>query len=619
MRLAAPLLPFLLLLAVAVHPAAAQQDSSGPVRVTALAVEETSEGLSGSAATVEATVLAGGRGRVYVATKPLALTDMQGSARLAAQVAASTLGLDWTRYDYLVGFTSGSTVIGGPSAGADMALAILVALHNLGPGEAWQVDPAVAATGTINPDGTIGPVGGVPAKAEAAAQAGIRLFLYPAGLEQAPDYVPGPGGLRLVQVDMSSHCSGLGIECRPVSTLVEVVAAAAHRQLQVPDVPVPGTTDYAALLEPEVRASVEGLAGRVESASAAAASVPARQAAQVRAAIEAARARLDAARGELEADRFYAAATEAFQGAIAAARAENLTRFYAQGRSEAVVASALATCREQAEAAVAATRDLRPASLNALYSVGAAQVRALEAERLVAQAEARHERATTFDDWVASLESSAFCAERAKTAIWWASLRETFVPGPALEDLEGLARDAVDQAADLVGYANAVLESQGGAADATQALQEARAHLEAGRPAAAIIAAVDAGAFASVAMQAGAGGEVPEAVLDAARQGAARAIDRARAQGAEPMLSVSLVELAQGRTGTQALHGYWTARSLALLQAQPPPPPAAATLPGTPATGYPDTILLLFLAVGFVVGLGAAGIVAVLAVRPRRP
>ncbi|MEA3204343.1 MAG: uncharacterized protein QOI63_2025, partial [Thermoplasmata archaeon] len=198
MRPAALLLA--LLLALPLAAAGPSLPSSGPVHVKALAVEETPDGFVGTAADVEATALGGGTGTVYLSTKPLAQTDFQGSARLAARVAGDTLGVDWTQQDYLVSFRSASTVVGGPSAGADMTLALTVALHNLlHPEDAWALDDSVAATGTINPDGTIGPVGGVPAKAEGAAQAGIKTFLYPAGLDKATTQRSnGQGGVQTV-------------------------------------------------------------------------------------------------------------------------------------------------------------------------------------------------------------------------------------------------------------------------------------------------------------------------------------------------------------------------------------------------------------------------------------
>jgi hypothetical protein len=65
--------------------------------------------------------------------------------------------------------------IDGPSAGALMTSAVLAGL--LGD----QIDPSITMTGTINPDGTIGPVGGIPHKIQGAAEAGKTTVLVPAG------------------------------------------------------------------------------------------------------------------------------------------------------------------------------------------------------------------------------------------------------------------------------------------------------------------------------------------------------------------------------------------------------------------------------------------------------
>ncbi|MCA1818638.1 MAG: S16 family serine protease [Thermoplasmatota archaeon] len=595
--------------------------SSGPVTVTALAVEETPQGFVGVHATVQATALADGHGRIFVSTKPLAQTDMQGSARLAAQVAASTLGVDWRRQDYLVSFSSESQVIGGPSAGAVMTLALTTALHNLLQPEApWTLDPTVAGTGTINPDGTIGPVGGVPAKAEGAKEAGITTFLYPAGLDTATTEVAGPLGLRMVSVDMAAKCKDLGISCRPVARLEELVSAAAHVDLQPAEVPVPGTVDYAHILGPSAASQVQDLGRRIDAAasSQAHAALAKPDKAKVDPELDAARANLAAAREALAAEHYYQAATETFQGSIHAGRAENLTAFYAQGRAESVVLAALASCRSNADGALAAA-NATATTYSAVYAVGAAQERATGAQALYQQAKASHDSAFTFNDWTDSLAASAFCSERARTVSWWADLRDTFPGGLALADPAATAQQAVDDANDLVTYAQAVMASVGSNA----LLQQAQTKLQAAQQAelhglhpAAIVQAVEASSLASVAMQTGGGEAVPDAVLNAARQGAARAIDEARSRGIEPLLSVSLVELAQSQTGTAAsLESYWTARSLALLdvvsEAPPAPGPAASSAPWGAPSGYGGGTLVAFLAMGAILGVACSGLVVV--------
>ena len=85
--------------------------------------------------------------------------------------------------------------IGGPSAGLMFALAVV---DKLTPGELTG-GRFVAGTGTINSDGAVGPIGGIPFKMRAAKDAGATAFMVPAGncseaLANAPD------GLQLLRV-----------------------------------------------------------------------------------------------------------------------------------------------------------------------------------------------------------------------------------------------------------------------------------------------------------------------------------------------------------------------------------------------------------------------------------
>lgn len=604
----------LALLAPATAQAVATRDASDPVQVTALAVAEDSQGtFVGVHATVTAQVLAHGSGQVFVATKPLAQTDMQGSARLASRVAAATLGLEWSDYDYLVQFTSDSAVIGGPSAGGVMTLALTTALHGLDkPDDAWTLDPRVAATGTINPDGTIGPVGGIPAKAQGARDAGIRVFLYPAGLDVATTQVQG----QTVAVDMQKHCRDLGITCRPVATLADVVREAAGGvELAFPDEPVPDTSGYADALSPSVHAQVDRLQARFDAAKGDGrlAGLTSGERSRIQQELDAAGERLTAARTALDEGRYYLAATRSFQGSISVGTAENLTAFFDDGRARADLNAAVATCQASAQAALDEVGGLRSTGLNELYAIGSAQQRADLAVALGQQA-GQQAQTNSVEGAITAFGTAAFCDERAHTVAWWAGLRDGFGPGPDVADLDTLASDLVDEAAEMVAYATAVL---GSAPDAQESLDQAYTALQARRPDEAVVSAVDAFTAASVAMQTGGGGaSVPDEVLDAARQSAARAIAAARNDGIEPVLAVSLVELAQDQgDASLALANLWSARSFALLDRSQPAADigTARHAPRIDESGHTRSDLAAF---ALVLGLGAAmAVVALVATR----
>lgn len=86
--------------------------------------------------------------------------------------------------------------IGGPSAGLMFALGII---DKVGPTDLTK-GRFVAGTGTIDPEGTVGPIGGIQLKMIAAREKGATVFLAPSG--NCGD-VRGnvPSGLQVVKVD----------------------------------------------------------------------------------------------------------------------------------------------------------------------------------------------------------------------------------------------------------------------------------------------------------------------------------------------------------------------------------------------------------------------------------
>ncbi len=120
-----------------------------------------------------------GGGSAYIATSPIAGWMTQASGQEAMQVATGLAGYNRSTCDVLIKFGSGElSNIDGPSAGAAMTTLILAGLKN----ETLRKDFTI--TGTIEPNGAIGQVGGVPEKAEAASEEGLKYFLVPLlGLE----------------------------------------------------------------------------------------------------------------------------------------------------------------------------------------------------------------------------------------------------------------------------------------------------------------------------------------------------------------------------------------------------------------------------------------------------
>jgi uncharacterized protein len=118
-----------------------------------------------------------GEGRLLINTHPKIGIDLQASGETAETVVEKLTGVSFQSLDVILTVRAESDVgaVDGPSAGAAITICMIAALQNR------TTDHSVFITGTVNPDGTIGKVGGIPYKALAAAQKGATLFLVPPG------------------------------------------------------------------------------------------------------------------------------------------------------------------------------------------------------------------------------------------------------------------------------------------------------------------------------------------------------------------------------------------------------------------------------------------------------
>ncbi len=116
-----------------------------------------------------------GKGRILLNTNPFVEPDTQQSAEIAAGVASAFTEKNLSDRDIILSFNITGELVGGPSAGASITAAMIAAIENR------PVNKSIAVTGTIEPDSSIGQVGGILEKAQAAADLGIELFLVPEG------------------------------------------------------------------------------------------------------------------------------------------------------------------------------------------------------------------------------------------------------------------------------------------------------------------------------------------------------------------------------------------------------------------------------------------------------
>ncbi|BEP18529.1 CGP-CTERM sorting domain-containing protein [Pyrofollis japonicus] len=180
------------------------------------AVAETPSGYIGVASKLVVRVAYPGSGTVYFSADPLTELDTQAAARIAAIVAATLAGKNFYMYDYFVHLEANSTIVGGPSASGAMAVAILAALRGK------TIPQNFSMTGMIDPDTTLGPVGGIPQKLEAMAEKGVKVFVVPVGQSIALDLNTGR------YVNVTALGENLGVKVIEAKTVLEAYLIATH-------------------------------------------------------------------------------------------------------------------------------------------------------------------------------------------------------------------------------------------------------------------------------------------------------------------------------------------------------------------------------------------------------
>ena len=178
----------------------------------------------------------------------LASIEAEGAGRAwtaasasAAAVASMYSGLDPSAIDIHFTITG---PIDGPSAGGILTVGALAALRGV------SLLPGVTMTGTISPDGSIGRVGGITLKLEAAKEAGFSTVLLPPSNMQILDQETGE------VLDAREVGALLGLTVRPV-----VDVAVAYREFTGLDL-VPLTT-ASFTLPPSVLAAGSETASRL--------------------------------------------------------------------------------------------------------------------------------------------------------------------------------------------------------------------------------------------------------------------------------------------------------------------------------------------------------------------
>lgn len=483
-------------------------------------------------------IVVNGTGHVFVDTNPYTQVDLQGSARLAAMVASDVLGVDEKAYDFYYIIEISSPIIGGPSAGGALTVATIAAINK------WTLKPNVVMTGMINPDESIGPVGGIPYKLEAAAAKNYTLFLVPEGqttvtIKNSTSYSRGSRiiiGESEETVDVVELGKKLNVTVKEVSTIQDVVLAFTDHEITMPT--YKGTiltTQYMDLLKP----LAENL--KSESGSMYKEMISSISKTQL---TDTAKDILDRADKMYEDKKYYAATSLYFNSMFTMRFAQWKEGYEKSSDKEQYLTELDNKVEKQIQASESDLRNFTMYGISDVEAVGAAESR-------ITVARIRLDEAKKLNDTDEKLSSMAFAHERARTAQWWLILSTPsgrVVPENILKDRAGWY---LSQAQSINTYMITLISESGSHPEitggATDDIANAQKEMERGYYVGSIFDSLQATTKASTSI--GLMGKI-EAVknVEKSYEAAKAAINEARLAGIEPTLAVSAFEYGETMT-----------------------------------------------------------------------
>ncbi|NJE04016.1 S16 family serine protease [Thermococcus sp. MV11] len=523
---------------------AAQCPSEGhTVVLKAPAVSKTSDGQLVGVATDFVITVAPGTGHVYVETWPLAEVDMQASARLASQIAGKVLGVDMSKYDVFIQIKADSPIIGGPSAGGTMTVGIIAAL------EGWQVNPKVMMTGMINPDGTIGPVGGILEKASAAHDVGAEVFLIPEG--QRIQYVQETqkkeiGGIveintQTKKVDVVEYAKERwGLTVIEIKDIYDAVYYFTGHRIPRPKAPSYVTIDTSFLKDDALKdyenttSYYQATLDKLKDSDVSYATYT-----TLMEALNQANVILNQSREAIDDGMYYTALSKDFQARIIIRHVD----WYLDSNGPDDVQRLLKTVESQINASEVSVSNVTIKGITMLQAVAAAEERVEQAKSLLDEAWKYYYNGDYWD----AVGDAAYAYERAKTAEFWAKLGERFAGDEVIsrDVVKATARDYIDESSLIVTYIESMYGDVGG--DLSQSIVQAEQYYEDGKYSAALFTAMEARVRAQVFLDT-LGIDNQSVLMDKARamkEEAKVAIGIAQSQGITPVLAMAYYEFAE--------------------------------------------------------------------------
>ncbi|WP_064496789.1 S16 family serine protease [Methanocaldococcus jannaschii] len=410
-------------------------NSAFAVIIKAPAVSLTDRGYVGVPINIQINVTKGD-GHVFMDTMPLTELDMQGSARIAAKVAGEVTGKDMSKYNVYITVRSDVPVVGGPSAGGTMTIGIICELMN------WSLNKHVMMTGTINPDGSIGPVGGILEKIEAAKKANCTIMLIPKGQR----YVEVEGN----KVDAVEFGKKLGIKVIEVGSIYEAIPYFTNKKIIMKEYP------ENPLIEEKYKDIMKELSENVLKTANEKYENLSKELSNSYVGYEyqkallneltTSKSLLEKANDEYLKNKYYSATCSAFNALIKLETIEHTLK-YLTGEED------VKTFLTEVQNKISHDKEIvysKNVTTNNFEEILAGRIRIAEAEKLLDNAW----KSYYLGNYDEAIKYGSFAKLRGDSAIWWVSLKENDNNGKIINEakLKSLAQQYLDNAETILTY-----------------------------------------------------------------------------------------------------------------------------------------------------------------------
>jgi uncharacterized protein len=539
------------------------------VTVYAPAVSQLGTGYIGVISTITVSIQGNGSGRVFVDTLPLTDVDMQGSARLAVKVACALVSTDTRPHldpgtcDFFFVVRTTSPMIGGPSAGGIMTVAVISLLEN------WTLDNRTVMTGMVNPDGSIGPIGGIPYKIDAAYSVGTTQFLIPKGQMTYTEMVTERqiiNGITWentypVTRNVSEYAqTNYNMKVFEVEDINDALLYFTGWTFPVTESPDKITTeDYITAMKPLATSLLKEAQESYQNASNLfnITTIPNRYPNyyknQVTDFLNTANDRLLESTHWYDEEVYYSSTSKSFQSLIDSHFVSYICQYFASDSQEAFVQSLLNQTMQSYTNKSLVAKNAPINGMITLQCVGAAQQRVNEAASYLSQANISFQS----NDYFTALYKIAYAQERSESVQWWLNISTPFNDTGEINAsmITTLAEEYLDDAQQAIVYSEIIIQEMGKTSnylnDAQDLLETARSENEKGYSAAALFGAFESLVKANLALELVDG--VTSEKVERARERASASITESRNQGIEPVLAVSYYEYGQSLANESSL------------------------------------------------------------------